>query len=301
MSSDDKSLSESWTILKTLQWTTDYFNRRDIPHGRVSAEILLAYCLRCERIELYLRYDQPLQDDELRLFKSLIQRRARREPDAYIIGYREFWSLSLQVTPAVLIPRPETECLVETALQHIPDQEAIQVLELGTGSGAISMALANERPHWQIRATDISGDALAIARENAHRLIPGGNLEFIEGSWFEPCSDRTNFFDLIISNPPYIASNHLADLDPEIRQYEPMSALDGGIDGLACLSHIIQAAPDYLKPEGLLILEIGWDQGAAVDSLGRRFGAYQRFQVDKDYSGLDRVAVFQSKKVLRIE
>jgi len=300
MSNDDKSLTNSWTILQTLQWTADYFKRQGLDHGRSSAEILLAHCLQCERIDLYLRYDQPLNSAELKRFKALIQRRVQREPDAYIIGQKEFWSLSFQVTPAVLIPRPETECLVEAALRRYPTNDAIQVLELGTGSGAISVALAHERTNWQIRASDISADALHVARHNAHRLLSAVNIDFFNGSWFEPFSDQKCFFDLIISNPPYIASKDLTGLDPEVRQFEPTEALDGGADGLGYLRHIINTAPDYLKPEGVLILEIGYDQRSAVEELGHRRGAYQSVTVEKDYSGLDRVALFQRKKVLRI-
>ncbi len=301
MFNNDTSLTESWTILKTLQWTADYFKRRHIEHARASAELLLAHCLHCERIELYLKHDQPLNADELGTFKELILRRVRHEPDAYIIGQKEFWSLPLRVTAAVLIPRPETECLVETALQHYLNDAPIQVLELGTGSGAISVALAHERPYWQISATDICPQALDIARENAHRLLTGGNLEFFEGSWFDIFFNQEKKFDLIISNPPYISSRELSLLDPEIRQYEPMKALDGGSDGLASLKRIIKEAPAYLKPEGLLILEIGCEQAEAVAELGYRTGAYQSIRVEKDYSGLDRVATFQFKKVLRID
>lgn len=295
MCNDDKSRTSPWTILKTLRWTEDYFRQHDIDHSRSAAEILLAHSLRCERIDLYLRYDQPLQDDELARFKSLIKRRVQREPDAYIIGHKEFWSLLFQVSPAVLIPRPETECLVETALRRFPANEAIQVLELGTGSGAISIALAHERSNWKIKASDSSPDALEVARRNARRLLTSDRIAFFRGSWFEPFEDCRHFFDLIISNPPYISSGDLAGLDPEIRQYEPCAALDGGADGLACLSHIITTAPDYLRPDGALILEIGYDQGDAVSALGHRSGAYDSIGIEKDYSGLDRVALFQRK------
>ncbi len=281
--------------MQTLQWTADYFKRHGLENGRSAAEILLAHCLHCERIDLYLRYDQPLNGDELGGFKTLIQRRIQREPDAYITGQREFWSLSFHVTPAVLIPRPETECLVEAALRRYPTNDAIEVLELGTGSGAISVALAHERPSWHIQCSDISAEALEVARQNSHRLLSTDRIDFFKGSWFEPFGDQKCFFDLIISNPPYIPSKDLAGLDPEVRQFEPAEALDGGADGLICLSQIINTAPDYLKPEGILILEIGHDQRLAVEALGYRRSAYQSVKVEKDYSGLDRVALFQRK------
>jgi release factor glutamine methyltransferase len=295
MPNDDKLSTHAWTILKTLQWTADYFKRHGIENGRSTAEVLLAYCLQCERIELYLRYDQPLQPDELARFKALIQRRGKREPDAYIIGHREFWSLPFKVSPAVLIPRPETECLVEAALGRYTGTDAIQVLELGTGSGAISVALARERPHWHILASDISIEALDVARQNARRLLGADRIEFFNGSWFEPFEEQRGAFDLIISNPPYVPACDLRGLDPEIRLFEPFAALDGGEEGLTSLRHIILAAPDYLKPSGWLILEMGYDQGEAVEGLGRERGAYQHIEVIKDYSGLDRVALFQLK------
>ena len=295
MSNDDKLPARPWTILKTLQWTADYFKRHGIENGRSSAEVLLTHCLQCRRIDLYLKYDQPLQADELARFKALIQRRCKREPDAYIVGHKEFWSLTIRVTPAVLIPRPETECLVEAALARFPCNDAIRVLELGTGSGAISIALARERTLWCIRASDVSIEALDVARHNAGRLLETDRIEFFNGSWFEPFEGQEGGFDLIISNPPYVAADEMAGLEPEVRLFEPASALDGGTDGLACLRHIIQTAPEYLRPSGWLILEMGCSQGEAVETMGRLCGAYQSIRVDKDYSGLDRVALLQRK------
>ena len=296
MSNDDGLSASSWTVLKTLQWTTGYFKRHGIDPGRPTAELLLAHTLECERIDLYLRHDQPLDADELARFKALIQRRLQHEPDAYIVGSKEFWSLSFQVNPEVLIPRPETECLVEAALGQWPSGQAIDALELGTGSGAISVALAHERPEWRILATDLSIKAIDIARNNADRLLGRSNIKFSIASWFEGCGDKKRYFDLIISNPPYIAREELEGLEPEVRQFEPILALDGGTDGLASLNPIIEGAPDYLKPGGILILEIGYNQGAAVESIGRRIGAYEVVRIAKDYSGLDRVAIFQLKK-----
>jgi release factor glutamine methyltransferase len=296
MSNDDQTPTHPWTILKTLQWTTDYFKRQGIENGRSTAEVLMTHCLQCERIDLYLRHDQPLQENELARFKALIQRRGQREPDAYITGQKEFWSLPFKVTPAVLIPRPETECLVEAALERFPGDDAIHVLELGTGSGAISVVLAHERPHWHIRASDISTAALGVARQNARRILHTEQIEFFNGSWFEPFQGDKGGFDLVISNPPYIRAGDLIELEPEVRLFEPVAALDGGEDGLACLRHIIRSAPDYLKPSGWLILEMGYDQGMAVEDIGRQQGAYQMVEVAKDYSGLDRVALFQRKR-----
>lgn len=294
MSKDAPARTQSWTILRTLLWTTDYFKRYGVCNGRTSAEVLLAHVLQCNRIDLYLRHDQPLHSDELALYKKLIKRRIQHEPDAYIIGQREFWSLSFHVTPEVLIPRPETECLVEAALDIFPtDGPVINVLELGTGSGAISVALAHERPHWSFTASDVSTGALQIARQNACELLKRDQINFIHGHWFEPFSAPRQLFDLIISNPPYIASSEIDSLEPEICQFEPRTALDGGIDGLDSLGHIIRSAHPYLKRKGLLILEIGCDQREGVSAIARQCAAYTLIEFRKDYSGLDRIGVFQ--------
>ena len=294
MSNDFSVRTQLWTILRTLQWTTDYFKRHDITNSRTSAEVLLAHVLQCRRIDLYLRYDQPLRSEELVFFKKLIKRRAQHEPDAYIIGQREFWSLSFHVTPDVLIPRPETECLVEAALDFIPvDQQMVRVLELGTGTGAISVALAYERPHWYITASDISNSALEIARHNASKLLEQHQINFIQGCWFEPFTEFQHSFDLIISNPPYIVSAQIDTLDPEVRKFEPRTALDGGMDGFQCLRDIICAAHRYLKPNGLLILEIGSNQADGVVVIGHHCNVYSLIDIRKDYSSLDRVAIFR--------
>lgn len=294
MSNDISARPSSWTILKTLLWTTDYFKRYGISNRRTSAEILLAHVLRCKRIDLYLRHDQPLHTSELAQFKALIKRRVRREPDAYIIGQREFWSLSFRVTPDVLIPRPETECLVEAVLDFFPDDgQVMHVLELGTGSGAISVALAHERPNWSITASDISSGALEIARYNARELLKRNQINFIHGHWFEPFSAYQQSFDLIISNPPYISSTEIDGLAPEIHQFEPRTALDGGRNGLDSLEHLIRRAYLYLKPKGMLILEIGSNQREWVSDIAHQCAAYTLIDFRKDYSGFDRIAIFQ--------
>ena len=190
-------------------------------------------------------------------------------------------------------PGPETECLVEAALERYPLDEPLRVLELGTGSGSISIALAHERPQWRILAVDISPDALEIARFNARRILQDHTITFAVGNWFEAIDGHREGFDLIISNPPYVARDDLAGLEPEVRQYEPGTALDGGVDGLESLNYIVCTAPRFLKPGALLILEIGCDQAKAVESIGRSHGAYRSVVVRKDYSGLDRVVMFQ--------
>lgn len=285
-----------WTVLGTLQWTADYFKRRHIHHPRAVAEVLLAHALHCERIDLYLHYDQPLHRDELTNFKTMIQRRVDREPEAYIIGEKEFWSLPLKVTPSVLIPRPETECLVETTLALLDAEQSARILELGTGSGAISVAIASERPGWRIWASDISWSAVEVARHNAaHLLERPDRIRFFVAPWLASLHPSA-LFDTIIANPPYIATSDIDALAPEIKHYEPLKALDGGPRGIRCLTEILEQAADHLVPGGYLILEIGHDQRREVEALVGSHQAYHDLVISKDYSGLDRVAQAKKKK-----
>ena len=290
MPNDGPAPGPKWTIIKTLQWTADYFKQLGIAQSRSVAEILLAYVLRCTRIDLYLKHDQPLNAQELAKYKQVIRRRAKFEPEAYIIGQKEFWSLTFEVSTDVLIPRPETECLVETALSRIPADEAARVLELGVGSGAISVALAHERNGWHYWASDISFRAIRVARKNAVRLLDRNSIRFLVGRWFEPLDGGHTKFDLVLSNPPYIPTDQLAQLQPEIQFHEPRGALDGGPDGLVSIAHIINSAHALLKPGGYLLLEMGHDQMAGVEALVRRQAAYDRVDFRNDYSGYPRVA-----------
>lgn len=282
----------NWTILKLLAWTTSYFKSHGIQSPRADAEILLAHTLASERIALYTHHDQPLNPDELRRFKAVIKRRAAREPVAYIVGRKGFWSLELAVTPAVLIPRPETECLVEKALEFLPCDAAAnprRVLELGTGSGAIILTLAKERPAHRFYALDRSVAALTVARMNARRAGLFGRVCFWAADWLDALRPGGPQFDLIVSNPPYIRAGDIAGLQPEIGRFEPRQALDGGPDGLQDLRRIIRQAPAFLTPGGRLLLEIGWDQAKALEVVAADCGLYDETTVFQDYSGLDRV------------
>ena len=294
MSNDDQSVEPPWTILRTLHWTAGYFSERGIENPRTDAEILLADTLGCQRIDLYLRHDQPLHVDELTRYKQRIRRRAQREPVAYILGTKEFWSLDFKVTPDVLIPRPETEGIVETALQLIPDNGPLRVLELGVGSGIITIALAHERNAWQFWASEVADRAIEIARSNARVHGLEDRIQWAVGSWFSGVKNmQDEGFDLIVSNPPYIAEADMVSLEPEVSKYEPRLALDGGPDGLESITHILDTAPDYMRPGGWLLLEIGYDQGAAVQDHARKTTAFDQIAVDRDFSGLDRIARFR--------
>jgi release factor glutamine methyltransferase len=225
----------------------------------LDAELLLVYILGTSRARLRSHPEESASDSQSKRYTALIERRATGEPLAYVIGRRDFWSLRLTVTPAVLVPRPETELLVERALA-LRHEEFGRVVDLGTGSGAIALTLASERPGWQVAATDVSEEALAIARSNAESLDLK-RVQFLCGSWFEPLVGRT--FDLIVSNPPYVAENDPAMHDPALR-HEPRTALTPGGDGMGSLRAIIAAAPDYLERDGWLLLEHGSDQAAEV-------------------------------------
>ncbi|MCK5507025.1 MAG: peptide chain release factor N(5)-glutamine methyltransferase [Desulfobacterales bacterium] len=288
-------LSE-WTISKLLIWTTSYFKSHNIDSPGLTSEILLAHTLSLKRIDLYLRYDQPLTGDELLLFKTYIKRRIKREPVAYIVGAREFWSMKLTVTKDVLIPRPETECLVESALSF-PELGSgpNRILELGTGSGAIILALASEKPEYIYFASDSSVEAVNLAFMNAKFHHLDGKINFFAGDWLEPVKNTGQLFDMIISNPPYIRTLSMPELQPEIYKYEPLAALDGGKDGLDSIKKIIFEAHAFLVQNGMLLLETGHDQKNQIKKIIDDCGKYEDVVFKKDYSGYDRIVCMRKK------
>lgn len=276
-------MAEVWTVLRLLQWTEGYLRERGVEEARLDAQLLLADVLKVDRVGLYLNYDRPLDGAELAPFREMVRRRARREPVQYILGKTEFWSLPIRVTPAVLIPRGDTEVLVEEALKRAP--QAKTVLDVGTGSGAIAVALAREIPGARCEGIDISSEALAIAAENAREngvadriVFRRGDLAALPGmSW-----------DLIVSNPPYIPHGDLATLMPEVRDFEPRLALDGGPDGLAPYRHLGRQSREKLSPGGWLLVEVGIGQAEMVQKLLAENGLKEVF-ARADYAGIPRV------------
>jgi release factor glutamine methyltransferase len=254
------------------------------PTARLDAEVLVMHICEIGRSELIARQDSMLTGGQLDKLESLLARRKLGEPVAYLTGTREFWSMELNVTPATLIPRPETELLVEKALEHIPRDAGRTIADLGTGSGAIALAIGRERPRCRVIATDISSAALAVARANAGRFGLT-NVEFRHGDWYAPLADTKP--DMIVSNPPYIpaADPHLATGDV---RFEPAQALTAGTDGLDAIRHIAQDAELHLKPGGWLMFEHGWDQAGAVSGLLRRLG-YRDIVCSADLAGHARV------------
>lgn len=279
-------LTRVWTVLDLLRWTTDHFASRGIDTPRLDAEVLLAYALECDRLRLYLEYEKPVEEPERAQFRELVQRRAdERIPVALLTGTREFWSLSLEVTPDVLVPRPETETLVTAALERLPDAEAeLRVLDVGTGSGAVALALASERPKARVVATDLSAAALAVAGRNAERLGLADRVAFAEGDLFEPLAGER--FDLVISNPPYIGRGEADSLAPELR-HEPESALYAGADGLEVLRRLVAEASDHLEAGGVLALEIDPRQAPALQQLCTDAGL-RDVRVHRDLAGRER-------------
>ena len=284
-------MEATWTILKLIQWTTQYFSRKGVAQPRTDAEVLLAHVLGIERIQLYLRFDQPLRETELAEYREAVRRRATHEPLQYITGRREFWSLELEVSPSVLIPRPETEVLVEKALVLLKGNgSAIPwVLDLGTGSGAIAIALAHEHPGVRVLATDISTAAIAVAQRNARRHQVADRVHLVAMDLCCGLAVAGAAFDLIVSNPPYIASSDIPGLAPEIAHFEPRNALDGGSQGLDVIQRIMDQAHGYLKPSGSLLVEIVHSQAEPLRHQLVAHPGYSTMEVIADYAGIPRV------------
>ena len=282
---------DAWTILKILRWTTDYFREKGVSDPRASAEVLLAHTLGLSRLDLYLRYDQPLTTEELSRFKALMVRRRQGEPVAYLTGHREFWSLDFLVTPGVLIPRPETEILVSAAIEAAKDQRqtiSSWGVEIGVGSGAVVVALAQELPQLNWLALDLSAAALAVARDNARRHGVVERLHLVRGDLVSGLKPGARFA-LMVANLPYVPRAEWEQLPKDIKDYEPPQALLGGEDGLALIRVLTRQAHLYVQPGGCLALEVGAGQAELVLELLRQTGAYERLETVTDYQGIQRV------------
>lgn len=270
------------TVSEALDWATEQLSESD--DARLDSQILLAYALNVSRTWLFTWPDKALDGATLTAFNALIEERKSGTPIAYITGYRDFWSLRLKVTPDTLIPRADTELLVETALTLKNVEKSCDVIDLGTGTGAIALSLANECPSWRITATDINPETLAVAKENAQTLELA--VSFKESAWFDAINDR---YDLVISNPPYIESD-----DPHLQQgdlrFEPAGALASGQDGLDDIRRLVQQALKHLKKDGYLLLEHGYQQAEAVRSLMAKAG-YIDIETHQDIEDRDRVTL----------
>lgn len=287
-------MAESWTVRRILEWTSGYFTRKNLDAPRLSAELLLAHVLSAPRIRLYTEYDRPLSDGELSQMRALVQRASEEEPIAYLTGRAHFFSLEFDVTRDVLIPRPDTETLVENVLQtvrHHAGLESPRVIDLCTGSGCVAAALAHNLKTATVVATDISDKAVEVARRNIDRLGLAGRVVVEAGDLFEPLAHMVDVqpFDLIVANPPYIRTIDIPALDRGVREYEPVQALDGGLDGLTLHRRILEQAPGRLVPGGRVYLEIAFDQGELAREVAAGYSAFNDIQILKDFGGRDRV------------
>jgi release factor glutamine methyltransferase len=277
-----------WSIGRVLAWAASDFRGRGIESARLDAELLLSFVLGVDRIRLIIETDRPLLQNELSAYRELIKRRRGREPIAYILGKREFYGLDFRVNQAVLIPRPDSETLVEVALARTQERSMYgRALDLCTGSGCIAVAFKKQRPLWAVTATDLSPTAIEVARRNAERLGAIWGLRLLVGDLTAPLG-QTERFDLITANPPYIPSAEVDQLDPGIRDFEPRMALDGGADGLDIVRRVVRQAAPLLERGGLLATEVAAGQASAVAELFASAGL-EAIERRKDYQGHERV------------
>jgi release factor glutamine methyltransferase len=285
-------IPKTTSIGQALVWATTLLKGGGVDTPRVDAECLLASLLSTDRLHLYAATDERLPTAVCEAYAMLVSRRRARVPLAYLTGTKEFWSLAFKVTPAVLIPRPETEVLVATALARLAPVTAPRIVDVGTGAGAIAVAMAKTLPRARIYATDISSEALEVAKENARAHEVGGRITFLRGDLLEPVFTRglVGQCDLIIGNPPYVLSGDLGALPPEVR-YEPTEALDGGPDGLTCHRQIIRAAPALLRPGGWLALEMAPGQGRLLTKIVCAQGKFTGVDLVPDLHGRERLII----------
>ncbi|MCA9244032.1 MAG: peptide chain release factor N(5)-glutamine methyltransferase, partial [Phycisphaerales bacterium] len=266
--SDGRGHDQPWTIARLLAWTRDYFETAGVDSARLCAELLLARALGCERIHLFTRYEQVPTNEQRDVYRAWVRRAAAHEPVAYLLGEKEFFSLKFEVTPDVLIPRPETEVLVERAIHAArgANGDITRILDIGAGSGCIPICVAKHLPDATVCASDICENALAVARRNGERHGVRDRVDWRVGDLFDPWRG-VEPFDLIVSNPPYVGESEAADLPANVRDYEPHTALFAGPDGLDIIERLVRDAGEFLRPGGEIMLEVGWKQAPRVRAL----------------------------------
>jgi release factor glutamine methyltransferase len=284
-------MSETWTARSLLAWMAKDFQTLGIASARLDAELLIAYVLQLDRVALYMDLDRPLTAAELSTLRALVVRRRQREPIAYLIGRREFYRRSFEVDPAVLIPRPDTETLIERALELLPLTAAGALLDLCTGSGAIAITLAAERPLAHVTATDLSRQALAVAGRNATKLGVAERVSLLHGDLFEALPPEARF-DVVLANPPYVSITALAELSPELK-YEPELALFAGAAGLDVLTRLCAGVAHWLAPQGTLLFEVGAGQAQAVLRMLVEQPLLTNLRVHRDLGDIERVVEAQ--------
>jgi release factor glutamine methyltransferase len=295
------NIQEKNTIRNTLRWAIDTLKNSNIESPSINAETLLAHTLSCDRIELHTNPDKIINDEDISKYKKLINKRANHVPLQYITGHVEFMSLDFVVDERTLIPRQDTEILVEAALNKIksrtPSDKTITVLDIGTGCGNIAISLATNLQNAQVYASDISREALAVAEINVRRHKVADRVHLLHGNLFETFDGHLNRgdIDLIVSNPPYVREADWNKLEPEIKEHEPRDALVGGKDGLRFYKRIIRDAPEWLRPEGFLILEVGETQAETITKLIETEGHFENIEITKDLQKIDRIVSARRK------
>ena len=282
----------SWTIQKLLNWVTEYLTDKGVDSPRLSAELLLCHVVGLTRIELYTQFDTPVPQRQLDQLHDLVKRAGLHEPVAYLTGRTEFYSIELDITSDCLIPRPETELLVQRAIEFLRSRDGVQfVCDLCTGSGCIAVAIGKNFPDARLIATDISAGALEVAAGNVAKHQLHERVELLQGDLFEPLVGQLDVgqFDLIVCNPPYVSSAEYETLAVNVRDYEPKSALLAGADGLDIYRRLIDKVDQFLKPGAALMLEIGYAQGPAVQDMLEQTGAFAEIKIEKDPHDNDRV------------
>jgi release factor glutamine methyltransferase len=291
---------KNWTIQKLLNWTVRHFTEKGIDAPRLSAELLLSHVLGLKRIDLYTQFDKAVGKEQLEQLRTLVERASQEEPIAYIIGKTEFYSLELEITPDCMIPRPETELLVERAIEFLRTRGGKQfVCDLCTGSGCIAVAIAKNYLDAEIIATDISDGALKTAARNIERYQLKERIKLLCGDLFDPIVPQLDIgkFDLIVCNPPYVSTAEFEKLNKNVKGYEPKSALFGGDDGLDICRKIIEKANEFLRGDAALMLEVGYRQGPAVKELLQQGGCFGEITIEKDIHDNDRIATGKKQKV----
>lgn len=278
--------SQTWRIIDMLKWAETYFGDRNFPHPRRDIEWLLQDLLNCSRIDLYLRFDEPLDRSQLDILRLWVKRRTKNEPLQYITGKTEFYGLAIEVNNSVLIPRPETERLVDVAIHTIGQNGTPKILDVGTGSGCIAIALAHEIPQAQITAVDIHEGALTLAQLNSRRHALN-NIEFRQMDFLKNIPGEK--YDMIVSNPPYVPEIEMEALMPDVRDYEPRISLTDSADGLTFYHRLAQVGPDLLKHHGWLIMEIGLEEHPEKAKAIFQHSPYDSLDIISDYNGNPRV------------
>ncbi len=285
-------MQEVWTIGRILKWTESFFQEKGIESPRLDAEVLLSAVLKKDRIHLYVHFDQPLIPEELAAFRAMVKARAAHTPVAYILGEKEFMGLTFRVTEATLVPRPDTEILVQAAVDELrkaEDPTGVRFADIGTGSGAICLSVLHFLPEATADTVDISEAARAVAEENAESLGLADRCTFHTGDLLEPLAGKT--YDAILSNPPYIPEKDIETLSPDVRLKEPHTALAGGEDGLDFYRRLAKDAPGMLKEKGFLAVEVGIHQAADVAALFQENSLIGRTETKKDLAGIERVVI----------